>query len=145
MPSWGRKSNGKFDSFQGLFERKQLRDQALVIGRGAHGVLENLVDRMNDFGNSNDFADCGWDRRHCKRWARARADFGVKYTLNIQGRMASMRQCTLQCPSAVTAAVQNFVRHSNFDRHVFLYLILSQAYPIRIQCISTVRTSVCKM
>ena len=101
MPRWGRKSNGKFDSFQGLFERKQLRDQALVIGRGAHGVLENLVDRMNDFGNSNDFADCGWDRRHCKRWARARADFGVKYTLNIQGRMASMRRCTLQCPSAV--------------------------------------------
>ena len=49
MPSWGRKSNGKFDSFQGLFERKQLRDQALVIGRGAHGVLENLVDLMNDF------------------------------------------------------------------------------------------------
>jgi hypothetical protein len=34
---------------------------------------------MNDFGSSNDFADCGWDR-HCKRRAHApELTFGVKY------------------------------------------------------------------
>ena len=56
MTSWGSNSNGKVDYFQGLFERTQLHDQALVVVWGAHAVAESLVDRMDHYGSSNDVA-----------------------------------------------------------------------------------------
>ena len=76
--------------FRARSKMTQLRDQALVVVWGAHTVAESLVDRINDFNSSNEFADCGRDR-HYKKRAHA---LNLTLELNINGRMC-LRRCTL--------------------------------------------------